>query len=156
MAKPASFGKRDNEKKKQQKKQEKQKRKEDRKANTSKGSSLEEMFVYVDENGMLTSTPPDQQKKKEEIDLESIEISIPKREDSTDETTIYKGIIERFFEQKGYGFIKESKSGKKYFFHISAITGNVNEGQTVFFELEQGPRDLNAVRIHLEDESSSL
>ncbi|MDL2266154.1 cold shock domain-containing protein [Parabacteroides sp. OttesenSCG-928-G07] len=149
MARPASFNKRDNEKKKQSKRLEKQKKKEERKTNNSKGASLEEMFAYVDENGMITSTPPELQ-KKEEIDLDSIIISTPKKEEE-EEVGTRKGIVERFIEQKGYGFIKEYESGNKYFFHISAAPKSIGEGDIVFFDVEQGFRDTNAVNIRYEE-----
>ena len=51
MAKYASFGKRENEKKKQARRVEKQNRKEERKS-SGKAASFEDMIAYVDENGM--------------------------------------------------------------------------------------------------------
>jgi hypothetical protein len=59
-----AFNKKEFEKKKLQKRNEKEKRKEERKAKSKDGKSLDEMFAYVDENGNLTSTPPDPTKKK--------------------------------------------------------------------------------------------
>ena len=56
MAKPISFTKRDLEKKKQEKRLAKQQKKEERKSNGT--SSFEDMIAYVDENGMITDTPP--------------------------------------------------------------------------------------------------
>ena len=53
MAKYASFGKRENEKKKQARRVEKQNRKEERKS-SGKATSFEDMIAYVDENGMIT------------------------------------------------------------------------------------------------------
>jgi cold shock CspA family protein len=153
MARPASTNKRDNEKKKQSKRQEKQKRKEDRKTNNSRGASLEDMFAYVDENGMITSTPPEST-AKDKTDLDSIIISIPRKEDA-EETPVYTGRIEYYNEAKGYGFIKDLNSVKKYFFHISAAPKDIKEGNLVNFELERGIRDLNAVNIQYEDKKSS-
>lgn len=149
MARPASFNKRDNEKKKQSKRLEKQKKKEERKTNNSKGASLEDMFAYVDENGRITSTPPEL-RKKEEIDLESIAISTPKQAEQEEPGT-RKGVVERFIEQKGYGFIKEYESGDKYFFHISVAPKDIGEGDVVFFDVERGFRDTNAVNIRYEE-----
>ncbi|MDR0749062.1 MAG: cold shock domain-containing protein [Tannerellaceae bacterium] len=153
MARPASTNKRDNEKKKQSKRQEKQRRKEDRKSNSNKGASLEEMFAYVDENGMITSTPPEST-AKDKTDLESIVISTPRKEDTEEEST-YTGRVEYYNEAKGYGFIKDLNSVKKYFFHISAAPKDIKEGNLVSFELERGVRDLNAVNIQYEDKKSS-
>lgn len=50
MAKYASFGKRENEKKKQARRVEKQNRKEERKS-SGKAASFEDMIAYVDEMG---------------------------------------------------------------------------------------------------------
>ena len=35
----------------------------------------------------------------------------------------------------------------KYFVHVSSITGEILEGDKVSFELEKGPKGLNAVRV---------
>ena len=48
MAKPATFGKRENEKKKQARRLEKQNRKEERKQ-SGKANSFDDMIAYVDE-----------------------------------------------------------------------------------------------------------
>lgn len=64
MARPQeTFNKKELEKKWLQKRQEKEQRKEERKANAS-GKSFEDMLAYVDENGNITSTPPDLTRKK--------------------------------------------------------------------------------------------
>lgn len=141
-----SFNKRENEKKKLEKRLEKQKRKEARKEN-GKSGSFEDMIAYVDENGNITDTPPDQQQKKEEVDLESISISTPKKE----AIAYYKGRIEFFNESKGFGFVKDLSNVNKYFFHISNAPENIAEGMLVFFDLERGEKGLNAVNIRLEE-----
>lgn len=53
-----SFNKREKERKRQKQKQEKQEKFEQRKANNNKGKSMEDMMAYLDENGNLTSVPP--------------------------------------------------------------------------------------------------
>jgi hypothetical protein len=64
MARPQeTFNKKELEKKRLQKRQEKEQRKEERKANANSGKSFEDMIAYVDENGNITSTPPDQTRK---------------------------------------------------------------------------------------------
>jgi cold shock CspA family protein len=147
MANSASFNKRDNEKKKLSKRLEKQQRKEERKSN-SKGGNLEDMLAYVDENGMITTTPPDIDRKKEEIDANSIVISTPKKETmEEEETAAYEGKVDYFNSSKGYGFIKNKENADKYFFHKSNAPREIAEGDVVFFELEQGIRGLNAINI---------
>ena len=63
MAKSMTVGKRENEKKRLAKREEKLKRKEGRKSN--KGS-FDDMIAYVDEYGMITSTPPEENIKRQE------------------------------------------------------------------------------------------
>ena len=59
-----TFGKKEKEKKKLKQRQDKQEKMEERKANAKKGKSLDEMMAYIDENGNISSTPPDPRKKK--------------------------------------------------------------------------------------------
>lgn len=147
MAKSVSFGKRENEKKKASKRLEKQKRKEERKANPSSGS-LDDMIAYVDENGMITSVPPSERiKEKEVIKLEDIAVSTPKKEDTG--PVIYRGRVEHFNTDRGYGFIKDLDGTEKYFFHVSEAPENIAEGSIVSFETERGTKGMNAVRITL-------
>ena len=72
-----TFNKKDVRTKKEKKRKEKLARKLSRKEEEKKGN-LEDMIMYLDENGNFTDTPPDPTKKKKEIDSESIAISIPK------------------------------------------------------------------------------
>lgn len=139
-----SYNKRELEKKKDQKRKEKQQRKEDRKAVGSK--SFDEMIAYVDENGMITSTPPDPG-KKQEVELETIMVSTPKKEET--EETIPEGRVEYFNRDKGFGFIVNTSGMEKYFFHVSNAPANIAEGDKVTFELERGEKGMNAVKIAL-------
>lgn len=143
MARPAILGKRENEKKKQARRIEKQNRKEERKS-SGKVSNFDDMIAYVDENGMITSTPPDMNCKKEEINHEEIMISTPKKE----ENPILKGRVEHLNSLKGYGFIKDLAGTDKYFFHVSNLLADVVENDIVTFDLERGKRGLNAVNIN--------
>lgn len=139
----ASFNKREKEKKRQQKREEKQQRKEDRKANGSGG--FESMIAYVDEFGRITDTPPDPTKRTE-VDVESIEIGVPKRVDEVPERRT--GKVDFFDTSRGFGFIKESGgAGDRFFVHVSELDGPVQDGDTVTFDLERGPRGMNAVRV---------
>lgn len=144
MAKSNSFNKREIEKNKQQKRKEKQLRKEERK--NSPTSSFEDMIAYIDENGVITDTPPEI--KKENIDLEDIEISTPKKLES-DEVQELTGRVEFFDETKGFGFIKDRNSVNKYFFHKSNADIEIKENNIVSFTLEKGSRGMNAVNVKI-------
>ena len=54
-----TFNKKEKEQRRNKAKQDKKARMEERKANKKKGGSLEDMMAYIDENGNITSTPPD-------------------------------------------------------------------------------------------------
>ena len=60
------------------------------------------------------------------------------------------GTVKWFNGAKGYGFIQRS-SGEDVFVHFSAIQANgyrtLNEGETVEFELLQGPKGLQAANV---------
>ena len=139
-----TYNKKENEKKRLKKRLDKQKRKEERKLN-SEGSGFESMIAYVDENGHFTGTPPDLTKKKV-IDSKKIEIGVPKRE-KEDIIAIRKGRVEFFNDSKGFGFIKELETNEKFFVHINGLLEKIVENDLVTFELEQGFKGLNAVRV---------
>lgn len=144
MAKSNSFNKREVEKNKQQKRKEKLQRKEERKAGGSK--SFDEMIAYVDENGVISNTPPNPE-RKQEVDVEDIVVSTPKKEDMKE--IVLKGRVEHFNPDKGYGFIKNLSNTEKYFFHISNAPATIAQGNTVTFELERGERGLSAIKVVL-------
>ena len=152
MAKPISFTKRDLEKKKQEKRLAKQQKKEERK--NSGTSSFEDMIAYVDENGVITDTPPTTNEKPQEIDISTIEVSTPRK---TDEPVIteYEGRVEFFNTSKGFGFIKDLSGVEKYFFHVNNVIGNIAENNIVTFDLERGVKGMNAINISLENKSTS-
>ena len=149
MARSMTVDKRENEKKRLAKRAEKQKKKEEKKL-SGKASSFEDMIAYVDENGMITSTPPAENVKKEEINPDEIIIATPKKED--EEPVILRGRVEFFNEARGFGFIKELVRGERYFFHVNNLLSKVEEGDIVTFDLERGLKGMNAINISLENE----
>lgn len=146
MAKSVTADKRENEKKRLAKRAEKQKKKEEKKL-SGKGN-FDDMIAYVDENGMITSTPPEVNLKKEEIKLEEILISTPKKEDEG--PIIRRGRVEYFNDSKGFGFIKDLTGVEKYFFHINNVLSDITENNIVTFDLERGPKGMNAVNVKKE------
>lgn len=150
MARSLSVDKRENEKKRLAKRAEKQKKKDEKKL-SGKTSSFEDMIAYVDENGVITSTPPEENPQKEEIKQEEIMISIPKKE--KEEPVVMKGKVDFFNTSKGFGFIKELIRGERYFFHVNNILSSaIAEGDIVTFDLERGLKGMNAINIRLENE----
>ena len=58
-----------------------------------------------------------------------------------------KGTVKFFNETKGFGFISEEGSEKDHFVHISGLIDEINEGDEVEFELQEGRKGLNAVNV---------
>ena len=60
------------------------------------------------------------------------------------------GTVKWFNAEKGYGFISQ-ESGDDVFVHFSAIQGKgfktLEEGQSVSFEIEEGPRGKQASNV---------
>ena len=61
------------------------------------------------------------------------------------------GTVKWFNESKGYGFIKPDDGGDDVFVHFRAITGDgfktLKEGQSVSYEVETGPKGLQASQV---------
>jgi cold shock protein len=61
-----------------------------------------------------------------------------------------KGIVKWFNATKGFGFIKR-ESGEDVFVHYKAIAGegyrSLNEGDAVEFDVEKGPKGLQASNV---------
>lgn len=142
-----TWSKKENEDRKRKKKKEKEQRKEERKANAREGKSLDDMIMYVDEEGNFTSTPPDPLKKKV-IKEEDIRIGVARQVNVKTDTT-RTGTVTFFNDSKGYGFIKDSDNGESIFVHVNGLTEPIKEGNKVIFEVEMGHKGPNAVRVKL-------
>lgn len=143
-----TFNKKEKEKKKLKKKQDKEQKKEERKANSDKGKSVDEMFAYVDDNGNISSTPPDP-KNKRKFKTEDIQIGVSRQADIDPADLIRKGTITFFNDSKGYGFIKDHESQESIFVHVNGLEDPVKENDKVTFETEMGQKGINAVKVKL-------
>jgi cold shock CspA family protein len=142
-----TWNKKEREKKKKAIKKEKAERKQERKDNPE-SKSFDDMLAYLDENGNLSSTPPDP-KKKVNVKLEDIEIGVPKHVPLSAEELIRKGIVTHFNDSKGYGFIKDLETQESVFVHINSLTEEIKENNKVSFEVEMGPKGANAVNVKI-------
>jgi cold shock CspA family protein len=143
-----TWNKKEREKKKQKEKKEKEERKQERKENAKEGKSLDDMMAYVDENGNISSTPPDP-RKKITVNVEDIEIGVPKQKAYDPADDIRTGIVTFFNNEKGYGFIKDQSTQESIFVHANGLVDQIKEQNKVIFEVEQGQKGLNAVNVKL-------
>jgi cold shock CspA family protein len=142
-----TFNKKEKEKKKLKKRQDKQEKKEERQANSRNGNNLNEMLAYIDENGHVSSTPPDP-RNRITINVEDIEIGVRKQEPEDQGDIVRTGVVTMFNEQKGYGFIKDSQSQESVFVHINSLSVRIKEHDKVTFEVENGFKGKNAVNVN--------
>ena len=65
------------------------------------------------------------------------------------------GTVKWFNNAKGYGFITPAEGGEDVFVHHSAINADgyrtLNEGQSVAYEVEAGPKGLQATTVSVSD-----
>ena len=142
-----TWNKKEREKKKKANKKEKAEKKQERRENP-KSSSLDDMLAYIDENGNISSTPPDP-KKMRKIVLEDIEIGVPRHQDTDSADQVRRGTVTFFNSAKGFGFIKDQDTQESIFVHVNASKDEIQENSKVIFEVEMGPKGANAVNVKL-------
>jgi len=145
-----SFNKKEKEKKRRKKRQDKLERRAQRKLEKEEAGkkTFEEMLSYVDEDGNLTSTPPDPNKKKKVIKAEDIILGATPR-DNTPIETVRKGKVKFFNDEKGFGFITDLITQDTVFVHVNSLSETIQENDKVTFEVEMGPKGPNAVNVKL-------
>ena len=131
-----TFAKKEKEKKKLKQRQDKEEKMEERRANGKKGKSLEEMMAYIDEDGNISSTPPDPKKKK-----------VFKQEELQDVDPIRTGVVTFFNDAKGFGFIRDTVTQESVFIHINKLSEPIRENDKVTFEVEMGPKGPSAMNV---------
>ncbi len=138
-----SYSKKEKTQKKAKSKQDKAEKMKERKANAKKGKSLEEMMAYIDENGNLSSTPPDMSKRKE-INVEDIQLGATV---ITPEDELRTGRVAFFIEAKGYGFITDDKTKENIFVHNKHLLEPIKEKDAVTFEREKTAKGYSAINV---------
>jgi CRISPR-associated protein Csm5 len=86
------------------------------------------------------------------IRLEGLEeISVEKPPQLEEPTGQQTGRVARFFDQRGFGFIKPDAGGEDIFVHISDVPGQsvLHEGQRVAYDVEVGDKGPRAVNVRL-------
>jgi len=145
MARPLdALNKKEFEKKKLQKRQEKEKRREERKSKPA--TSFEDMIAYIDENGNITSTPPDPSRKKA-INENDIIIGARNSEALNPVDVVRRGKVTFFNGGKGYGFIKDLETGESIFVHNNDLLTSIKENDIVTFETQRGPKGPMCVKV---------
>ena len=142
-----SFHKKEVRKKKEKKRQDKEKKRLERK-DQAKSSNFDDMIAYVDENGILSDTPPDQTRKST-TKAADIEVSIPKRDPNDPGHNVSSGKLTFYNEIKGYGFINETGTGQSIFVHVNDFKEEINKGDQVSFEIGKGQRGPSAFNVKL-------
>lgn len=143
-----TWNKKEREKKKQKDKKDKAEKKQERKDSAGTGKSLNDMMAYIDENGNIVDSPPDPSRRVE-VKLEDVVIGVPKYDPSNEPDANRQGIVTFFNEGKGFGFIKDLQSQESIFVHINACNDRIQENSKVSFEVERGPRGLQAANVSI-------
>ena len=57
------------------------------------------------------------------------------------------GTVKFFNRSKGFGFITPDEGGKDVFVHQNGLIDNIADGDQVSYDVEEGPKGLNAVNV---------
>lgn len=138
----ATFAKKEKEKKKAKKKQDKTQKKEDRKTNNNKGKSLEDLIMYVDENGNFSKTPVAASETKSNSD----DNGAPKEGVILNLNGDFSGTID-FISDKGFGFIVEDISRSRIYMTLKDTSESVTDNDRVTFQITRTARGNQALNI---------
>lgn len=142
-----TFGKKEVRTRKEKKRKEKEQKRAIKKSGKKK-SSFDDMIAYVNEFGVITSTPPDP-KNRTEVDAESIELTINKNSPETVPDFLKKGVVTFFNKTKGFGFIRDLESGQRIFVHVNSLLEPVSENDVVIYEITRGTKGPSAIKVRL-------
>ena len=65
-----------------------------------------------------------------------------------------KGVVKFFNRKSRFGFIRDSETGKEYYVHAKDVQGQIDEGDSVSFELKEEARGPAAVNVVPEPKSA--
>ncbi len=142
-----TFNKKEVRTRKEKKRKEKEQKRAKRKIEGKK-NSFDDMIAYVDEFGMITSTPPDP-KNKTVVVAEDIELKITKNNPENTNDYLRKGVVTFFNESKGFGFIRDLESHQRVFVHANSLLEPIKENNVVVFEIGKGPKGPSAMKVKL-------
>jgi len=57
------------------------------------------------------------------------------------------GTVKFFNDSKGFGFITPEDGSKDVFVHVSGLIDEINEGDKVNYDVEEGQKGLSAVNV---------
>ena len=144
-----TYSKKEVRNKKEKKRKDKEKKRLARKEDKENKGGMDDMMAYVDEHGNITSTPPDPNKKREEIALEDIEVSVSKSEGMNSADEPRQGKLVTFNDSKGYGFIRDAVTQATLFVHINDFLDDIKLDDKVSFKAERGKKGPVAVNVSL-------
>lgn len=131
-----------------EKKRKDKEQKRAKKKGEEKKSSFEDMIAYVNEFGVITSTPPDPAKKTA-VAAESIELKIIKNSPENSPDLVRKGVVTFYNESRGYGFISNMESNQRVFVHANSLLEPIAENNVVIFKIVNGPKGPSAIKVKL-------
>ncbi|MDA7906717.1 cold-shock protein [Mariniblastus sp.] len=57
------------------------------------------------------------------------------------------GTVKFFNEKKGFGFITPETGEKDVFVHVNGLIDEINEGDKVSYDVEEGPKGTSAINV---------
>jgi len=59
------------------------------------------------------------------------------------------GTVKFFNNSKGFGFISPEEGDKDVYVHATGLIDEITEGDKVSYDVEEGPKGLNAVNVKI-------